>query len=61
MQNIPWKDNNLQTVDGKKLRNWWEFIGDFDNAIIVGKSLTVPTTTTSSTTTTTITNQKNLG
>jgi len=39
MQHLPGKDNNL-FYNGKKLRNWWEFIGDFDNALKVGKSLT---------------------
>jgi hypothetical protein len=38
MQNIPGKDNELYD-NGKKLRNWWEFIGDFDDAIQKGKSL----------------------
>lgn len=32
MQNIPGKDNNLY-FNGKKLKNWWIFIGDFDNAM----------------------------
>jgi len=32
MQNIPGKDNNL-VYNGKKLKNWWGFIGDFDNAM----------------------------
>ena len=32
MQNIPGKNNNL-SYQGKTLRNWWEFIGDFDNAV----------------------------
>lgn len=38
MQNIPGKNNNLKT-DGKILRDWWEFIGNFDDAIIKGRSL----------------------
>ena len=40
MQNIPGKDNNLE-YQGKLLRNWWEFIGDFDAALKKGKSLTL--------------------
>lgn len=39
MQNIPGKDNNL-VYQGKTLRNWWDFYGDFDAAISEGKSLT---------------------
>lgn len=39
MQNIPGKDSNL-FYEGKKLKNWWNFIGDFDQAMEVGKSLT---------------------
>jgi hypothetical protein len=39
MQNIPGKDNGL-TYQNNPLRNWWEFIGDFDAAIAQGKSLT---------------------
>ncbi len=38
MQNIPGKDNGI-LYDGKNLRNWWEFIGDFDNALAKGKNL----------------------
>lgn len=38
MQNIPGKNNNL-IFEGKRLRNWWDFIGDFDLAIQSGKSL----------------------
>ncbi|MBI2084449.1 MAG: hypothetical protein HYT70_02455 [Candidatus Aenigmarchaeota archaeon] len=38
MQNIPGKNNGL-TYDSKSLRNWWEFYGDFDNAMAKGKSL----------------------
>ena len=33
MQNIPGKDNDLY-YNGKKLKNWWDFIGDWDNAIL---------------------------
>ena len=32
MQNMPGKDNGL-AFDGKKLTNWWIFIGDFDYAM----------------------------
>ncbi len=37
MQNIPGKNNNLKTSDGKNVENWWEYIGDFDNAMKTGK------------------------
>jgi hypothetical protein len=39
MQRLPGKNNALQ-ADGHPLRNWWEFVGDFDRALAVGKSLT---------------------
>ncbi|MCH8741587.1 hypothetical protein IH779_01675 [Patescibacteria group bacterium] len=39
MQNMPGKNNNL-TYQGKLLRNWWNFIGDFDQAVQKGRSLT---------------------
>lgn len=39
MQNIPGKNNNL-IYNGKKLKNWWNFIGDFDQAMQIGKNLT---------------------
>lgn len=39
MQNIPGKNNNL-IYNGKKLKNWWDFIGDFDQAMQIGKNLT---------------------
>ncbi len=39
-QNIPGKDNTL-SHNGKKMRNWWEFIGDFDAALKKGKSFVV--------------------
>ena len=32
MQNIPGKDNGL-TFRGRKLTNWWLFVGDFDNTM----------------------------
>lgn len=38
MQNIPGKDNDLSYQD-RKLRNWWDFIGDFDNAMLEKKDL----------------------
>ncbi|MBI2017823.1 hypothetical protein HYS92_02125 [Candidatus Daviesbacteria bacterium] len=44
MQNLPGMDNGL-TYQGRKLRNWWVFIGDFDNAIASGKALTAKTPT----------------
>ncbi|HRY52105.1 MAG TPA: hypothetical protein P5186_29095 [Candidatus Paceibacterota bacterium] len=31
MQNLPGKDNTL-TYQGRRLRNWWVFMGDYDNA-----------------------------
>lgn len=39
MQNLPGINNGL-SYNGRELRNWWEFIGDFDSAITLGKSLT---------------------
>lgn len=39
MQNLPGKDNKL-SYNGKPLRNWWDFIVDFDKAIAQGKKLT---------------------
>ena len=41
MQNIPGKDNNL-IYKGRQLRNWWDFLGDFDLALQMGKSLLFP-------------------
>ncbi|MFH1427739.1 MAG: discoidin domain-containing protein [Patescibacteria group bacterium] len=38
MQNIPGKGNDLE-FESNKLKNWWDFIGDFDSAIAVGKNL----------------------
>lgn len=38
MQNIPGLNNNL-TYRGKNLRNWWDFVADFDKALAEGKSL----------------------
>lgn len=39
MQNLPGKNNAL-IYKGKSLRNWWDFIGAFDQAIKKEKSLT---------------------
>ena len=39
MQNIPGKNNAL-TYQGKNLKNWWDFLGDFDQALQNGKGLT---------------------
>jgi len=39
MQNIPGKDNGLK-YNGNHLRNWWDFIGNFDQAMKKGKRLT---------------------
>lgn len=41
MQNIPGKNNGL-TYNGKAIKNWWDFIGNFDAAIASGKRLTSP-------------------
>jgi hypothetical protein len=38
MQNIPGANNRL-TYKGKKLANWWVFIGDFDQAMQRGTKL----------------------
>lgn len=38
MQNIPGRDNTV-VYQGKPLRNWWEFYGNFDKALKSGKSL----------------------
>ena len=40
MQNIPGKTNGLLYL-GNQMRDWWEFIGDFDDALSKGKSLTL--------------------
>ena len=40
MQNMPGKDNPL-TYNGGPMRNWWEFIGDFDAALTLGKTFTL--------------------
>jgi hypothetical protein len=54
MQNIPGRNNDLYYQDNK-LRDWWEFVDDFDSALDSGKNFLLPdtTTTTSSTTSTT--------
>lgn len=38
MQNIPGLKNGID-YQGKKMRNWWEFIGDLDGALASGRSL----------------------
>lgn len=40
MQRTPGNENG-RSLDGKPLRNWWEFIGDFDAALASGRSLVV--------------------
>ena len=39
MQSIPGADNGL-SYRGKKLTNWWTFLGDFDGAMRRGLKLT---------------------
>ena len=39
MQNLPGRENGL-TWRGKPLRNWWEFVGAFDEAMAAGGGLT---------------------
>lgn len=36
MQNVPGRENGL-VYQGKKMRSWWEFFGDFDRAVGVGR------------------------
>ena len=38
MQNIPGANHRL-TYKGKKLANWWVFMGDFDHAMQQGMKL----------------------
>lgn len=52
MQNIPGINNGLVHND-RYLRNWWTFIGDFDNSVNKDKSLVDTTQKADSTTTTT--------
>ncbi len=40
MQNVPGRGNKL-AYNGCQLRNWWDFVGDFDKANQDGKSLTI--------------------
>ena len=40
MQNIPGRDNGL-SYNGAGLRNWWDFLGDFDEALSLNRSLTL--------------------
>ena len=39
MQSLPGWENGL-TYKGREMRNWWDFIGDFDAAFSEGRSLT---------------------
>ena len=39
MQNLPGADNGL-SYRGRPLRNWWTFIGDFDEAMSAGRTVT---------------------
>lgn len=41
MQRLP-GNNNALLVEGRPVRNWWEFVGDFDRALASGKSLVRP-------------------
>ena len=41
MQSLPGADSGL-VHDGKPLRNWWAFIGDFDRAMAGGRTLCEP-------------------
>jgi hypothetical protein len=41
MQQIPGLNNGL-TFYNSKLRNWWEFVGDFDSALVKGRNLYEP-------------------
>lgn len=47
MQNIPGYGNDLY-FENKKLRNWWDYIGDMDNVYKSGTFLTLPSTKASS-------------
>lgn len=38
MQNLPGRNNGLN-LNGKRIRNFWEFIGDFDEAVEKGRSM----------------------
>lgn len=40
LQNMPGR-NNSKTYQSKKLRNWWDIHGDFDNAMRTSKRLTL--------------------
>lgn len=39
MQNLPGANNGL-SYRGRSLKNWWTFIGDFDEAMSAGRTLT---------------------
>jgi hypothetical protein len=41
MQHIPGYNNSIQ-MDDKDMRNWWDFVADYDTTIQEGKSLFVP-------------------
>lgn len=43
-QNLPGR-KNLKIYQDKKLRNWWDVHGDFDNVMSNNRSLTLPTPT----------------
>lgn len=38
MQNIPGMNNNI-SYQGRVLKNWWDYYGDFDQALLQGRSL----------------------
>jgi hypothetical protein len=38
LQNIPGRNNNI-LYQGSYLKNWWDFVGDFDTALAQGRSL----------------------
>jgi hypothetical protein len=40
MQNLPGAGNDV-VYGGRPLRNWWEFVADFDAAMAQGRSLVV--------------------
>jgi hypothetical protein len=42
MQNVPGTDHRL-TYNGEPMRNWWEFVADFDSALLdKGKTFLEP-------------------
>lgn len=42
MQNLPGYGNPLYDTNGKKLRNWWDYMGNFDNLYKQGTFLYLP-------------------